>query len=248
MDGKTDIKTLFRILLRRKITLVLTTVLFMAISILVSLFVIKPTYESTEYILVGPLQANGEYQEEIEINRLLASTVDLINSPLVLKTVQNQLNIKEVEEIEGIVNVNSNRNSQIITISARHHEAEFVQTLTRSYALTSIEKMNNLLGVESLQILNGSDGVSLKKLGSPFLNMAIGCFIGLFFGISLAMLREHFDDSIKSIEEIETVCSVPIIGELSINPKQRRNGKRWNKRWRAANKNIKVRKRGEIGA
>jgi polysaccharide chain length determinant protein (PEP-CTERM system associated) len=44
------------------------------------------------------------------------------------------------------------------------------------------------------------------------LNTLIGAVLGLFLGIGLAFLREHFDVSIKSVEDVEEIVGIPVIG------------------------------------
>ena len=51
-------------------------------------------------------------------------------------------------------------------------------------------------------------------------NMAIAIILGLFGGACLAFIIEHFDDSIKTAGEAETVCQLPMLG---IVPLLRRN-------------------------
>jgi succinoglycan biosynthesis transport protein ExoP len=53
-----------------------------------------------------------------------------------------------------------------------------------------------------------------------FRNMALAIIMGLGGGIFLAFIVEQFDDTIKTVEEAETVCQLPILG---IVPLLRRN-------------------------
>ncbi len=53
-----------------------------------------------------------------------------------------------------------------------------------------------------------------------FRNIALAIFFGLCGGVSLALIIEHFDDSLKTAGEAETVCQLPILGII---PLLRRN-------------------------
>ena len=46
----------------------------------------------------------------------------------------------------------------------------------------------------------------------PLLNIALALFAGLLAGIGLVLLREHFDDAIRSPEDIERKLGTPMIG------------------------------------
>ncbi|MGQ9920112.1 MAG: GumC family protein [Desulfobacca sp.] len=60
-------------------------------------------------------------------------------------------------------------------------------------------------------------------------NLALAGFLGLFLGVGLALVVEHLDDSIKSIDDLERYCGLPSVGVLpllSANGKSAGLGKR----------------------
>ena len=48
------------------------------------------------------------------------------------------------------------------------------------------------------------------------LNILVAGFVGLMAGIGLAFVVEHFDDSIKTAEEMSRVCKLPILGVVPL--------------------------------
>lgn len=54
------------------------------------------------------------------------------------------------------------------------------------------------------------------------LNLIVGSLIGLIGGIGLAFLVEHLDDSIKTVEELERVCSISSLGMVPLLSKDKR--------------------------
>lgn len=55
-------------------------------------------------------------------------------------------------------------------------------------------------------------------------NLFYGALTGLIAGISLAMLLEFLDDSIKSAEDMETVCHLPTLGVVPFVPSESKHG------------------------
>jgi capsular exopolysaccharide synthesis family protein len=47
-------------------------------------------------------------------------------------------------------------------------------------------------------------------------NLALAGFLGLTLGIGLALLVEHLDDSIKSVDDLEQVCHLPSVGVVPL--------------------------------
>jgi polysaccharide biosynthesis transport protein len=49
------------------------------------------------------------------------------------------------------------------------------------------------------------------------LNIALSAVVGLVFGLGLAFFVEHLDTSVKTVEDVETLLSVPVLGIIPKN-------------------------------
>lgn len=47
-------------------------------------------------------------------------------------------------------------------------------------------------------------------------DLSLAALLGLILGVGLALLREHLDDSIKSMEDLERACNLPSLGVLPL--------------------------------
>jgi capsular polysaccharide biosynthesis protein len=224
MEEKIDIKRFYQIIKRRMLTIIITTLCVSLLTAGVALYVMKPTYEATENILVGNLKKDANaYGETQELSMLLASTIDFINSPIVLNSVKKELKISD-ETLDEKISVQSTRDSQIVKVTVRDHDLEGTKLLAHTLAVTSVNKMNDLFGVTDIKVLSDESGdSSIKKIGSTTLNVGIGVVIGLFLGIGLSMFREYLDDSVKESEEIETLLGLRVLGEINLKEKQPRS-------------------------
>ncbi|MGG3798664.1 YveK family protein [Metabacillus fastidiosus] len=243
MEDRIDLKRFLSILKKRMLLIILTTVCIFAVTVFATIYIIKPTYEATEYILVdNTKKEEGGYEEVQRINMLLASSIDFITSPIVLNSVKKEFNIKG-DKLEENIAIKNNNNSQIINIVVRDSDPDLTKKLAHSIAVTSVKKLNQSLKVGSIQVLNDIEGeVSPKRIDSPLLNMAIGLTVGLLISISLAMVREHLDDSIKNPKEVDNMLGLPILGYINLKVKRRD---------RQREKKIEVireKNRGEMGA
>jgi capsular polysaccharide biosynthesis protein len=221
MNGEINLKMFLQIIRKRILTITITVVCLFLITFILSIYFIKPTYEATENILIGKLvKAEGTYTDSQELSMLLASTMDFIKSPIVLNSVQKDMNIKDQQELENKIVVQNNKNSQIVNIVVRDHSIENAKELANTVADTSVNKMKEIFGVQDIKLLSDTNGEpSVKKVGSLTLNIAIGVVVGLFLGVGLSMFREYWDDSIKDAKEIEEILCLPILGELNLKNK-----------------------------
>jgi capsular polysaccharide biosynthesis protein len=223
MDERIDLKKFLRIIRKRIVTIILTVICVSLLTVGLSLFLLKPTYEATENILIGKLtKEEGNYSDTQELSMLLASTIDFIKSPIVLNSVKKELNIND-DELEKKIVVQNNRNSQIINVVVRDHDLESTKKLAHTIAKTSVNKMYELFNVKDIKLLSDTDGdPSIKIVGSLSLNVAIGAVIGIFLGVGLAMFREYWDDSIKDVKEIEGIVGLPVLGQINLKNSKRK--------------------------
>lgn len=223
MEQRIDLKKFLGILKNRAITIIITTLLVTSMAIIASMYFVKPSFEATEYIIVGKEQNENSYTENQEQIRILASAVDLIKSPIVLNAVnaelENQDSLKELEEKISVLN---NKDSQIIHIVIQESSPETAKQMAYAVGNVSVQKLNDLLNVKNLKIVSKSESdISVKQVGNSLFNIAIGLFVGLFIGIGLGMLKEYFDHSIKDVSEVELILGLPVLGHVHLKKREK---------------------------
>lgn len=220
MDERINIKKFLHIIRKRILTLIITVLIVSIITAAISIFFLKPTYEATENIIIGTLVKDESAYDVQELSMLLASTIDFIKSPVVLNSIQKELNITDDQLGEKIV-VQNNRNSQIINVVVRDHDMENTTELANTVARVSVDKMQEMFGVTDIKLLSDTDGdPSVKQVGSTTLNIAIGIAVGFLLGIGLSMLREYWDDSVKNTREVEDILGLTVLGEINLKNKR----------------------------
>ncbi len=80
-------------------------------------------------------------------------------------------------------------------------------------------KETDAVKTASVQTINARVLNKALVPGSPYkpnkkLMLVIGLFVGLLLGLGMALLLEHFDNTFKSSEEVETKLGLPVIGML----------------------------------
>jgi capsular polysaccharide biosynthesis protein len=223
MEQRIDLKKFLGILKNRAITIIITTLLVTSMAIIASMYFVKPSFEATEYIIVGKEQNENSYTENQELNRILASAVDLIKSPIVLNAVNAELeNQDSLKELEEKISVQNNKDSQIIHIVIQESSPETAKQMAFAVGNISVQKLNDLLNVKNIKIVSKSESdISVKQVGNSLFNIAIGLFVGLFLGIGLGMLKEYFDHSIKDVSEVELILGLPVLGHVHVKKREK---------------------------
>ncbi|MDM5340406.1 Wzz/FepE/Etk N-terminal domain-containing protein [Fictibacillus enclensis] len=218
MDDRMDIKRFLQIIKRRAFLIILTAIGVSVLTAFITLFLLKPTFEATEYIMIGKQNNKDAYTETQEFSRILASSMDLMKSPIVLNRVKNEMHLKtDLKALEEHIALQNNKDSQIINIVVKDTDVAYAKQLAHTLAKTSVTEINDLLNIKKVKMLNDSEeAVSVKQIGNPYLNIIIGMFVGLFIGIGAAMLVEYLDDSIKDPKEVEHGFGLPVIGQVKM--------------------------------
>ncbi|WP_347862270.1 Wzz/FepE/Etk N-terminal domain-containing protein [Salimicrobium sp. PL1-032A] len=216
MDEKMDIQQFIRTLKRRYVTVAAVTVTVLLLTVLVTVYVMKPTYEVNENIVVGNLNTSENYSESQQLNMLLASTIDFIKSPTVMSEVTRETGLG-YEEIDDRMIIQNTKDSQIINVIVRDEDPEQAARLSGLIAETTVEKMDSLFGVGDIVILSdpGNDS-QVQQVGGVLLNIGIGFVIGVLAGIGAAMFRDHMDDSFRSSAELATMVDIPVLGDIDM--------------------------------
>ncbi|MDP4552610.1 Wzz/FepE/Etk N-terminal domain-containing protein [Alkalihalobacillus macyae] len=219
VDEGLTLKKLLSILKRRIVTILLVSLAISSLTLLSVFYFVKPSYEANEYIFIGNLQNDSEdyYEENQKINRMVASSIDFITSPMVINDVIDKYDIKRFNLKDNLV-VTNTKESQIIKITVIGDDPELVEDITRSIAKTSVSKMGSLLKLNEVQVL--SENSTLVTNSNQLLGGVIGCTIGLFLGIGAAIVRESFDETIKEVMQIEMDHGLTVIGQVDMKKKR----------------------------
>ncbi|MBN8235209.1 hypothetical protein JF544_08095 [Halobacillus kuroshimensis] len=247
MEENMDIKSFLAVLKRRMVTIMLVSSCLFLLACAVTFFVMKPTYESVENLVVGKLnKEDSEYGESKDLNMLLASTIDIVQSPNVLNAVSREFNIPYDELKEQIV-VKNSQDSQVVSILVRGEDPDEVSQIANFTALTTVQKMNDLFEVKDILVLNDSSGENGgEQVGSQLVNLVIGLVVGLLAGIGGAVVKDHLDGSVQSASQLEKEIGVRSLGEVDL--KKKLSGRKLQKKHREQ-KTLRVvdeEKRGEM--
>ena len=199
VDEGVTLKKLVSILKRRILTILIVAMSVSMVTLLSVYYFVQPSYEANEYILIGNMDNDSKdyYEENQKINRMVASSIDFITSPMVINTVLQKNNLRKYDLKENLV-VTNTKESQIIKITVTGDNPKLVKNVTKDVAGTAVDKMGSQLKFKEVQVL--SEDSTLITNSNKLLGSAIGCIIGFFLGIGAAIVKESFDPTIKECE------------------------------------------------
>lgn len=174
-----------------------------------------PVYRSSMKIVVG--QGEGVFRAEFggAVDEFTQTMSDLLESDVIARTVIENLQLEtSPTEFLGNLNVGTKPSTAVLDVSyddtsrARGREVlqelgdVFTQLVRENLAGTNEESGASRITASIFDPAHSqADPVSPRRL----LNLLVAGAVGLVLGLLLALTREHFDDRLRGIEEVEQV-------------------------------------------
>lgn len=216
-----SLRELYYIFKKRLVLIIGLTVLGLALSAVVSLFVLKPEYETFTTLMVGKPKSyqtntSGLDINDITLNQKLVHTYgELVKSRLVADEVIRNLNLDMAyEEFQNKVTVNLVNDTEIIKIQVRDRDPELAVQIANEVSDEFMGVVKSKMKVENIQIIDKAplsrNPVSPRKM----LNIAIGTVLGFMIGVFATFVLEYLDNTYKTPEDIEKGLHLPVLGAI----------------------------------
>lgn len=226
-----DLVELLKMFWRKKILIILITILFIGIGYIYITRFVTPMYTSTTTLV---LASNNEKNKsnttstaaEVAVNTKLVSTYsELIKSQKVLREVvaDTGINITE-EQLKKEISIESVSSTSLINISVEDKIPENSSKIANEIANVFTKKVAEIYNINNVQIVNqaeipqGPSNINHKK------DIVIFGLIGLLVSITYIIIANMFDTTIKSSEELDDVFGLPILASIPMYGKKAQKG------------------------
>ncbi|WP_010632896.1 YveK family protein [Sporolactobacillus vineae] len=222
MEETISLKEIFQTL-RKRISLILSiTLLAVAVSAVLTYFVMTPKYDASTQILVNQSNTNNAslYQTNaVQTNVQLVNTYSvIINNPTVLNQVIKKLHLNmTADQLKGMLTVNTEQNSQAFTLTAETNSPAQSVAIVNNVATAFRSQVQKVMNVDNVSILSPASYAesSTPVKPKPAINLAIAFVVGLMASVGLAFLLDYLDNTIKTEEDIEQILGLPVLGAIS---------------------------------
>ncbi len=198
------------------------SVLAGAIALLATIYLITPMYESSAlfYVNNNSLSVGGTTVDidsgDITASKSLVETyIVILNSREVLEDV---IDFAEVDYTYGQLknmlsasSVNSTEVFEVVITGPDPYEAEKIAD-----AITEIlpNKISNIVEGTSAKVVDYAIVASKPSSPNRTTNILLGVVIGFIVSVSVVVLNELFDNTIRSEEDIAQICNLPILAAV----------------------------------
>lgn len=225
-----DLLELFKVLKSKVLVIILTTLIFIAGSGILTMFVITPTYSSSVQLYVVSSNNLSDLTSLQLETQLTQDYMMVVETRTVLEEVINNLSLDmEYEELDGKITVENPSDTRIMKITVSDSDPKEAQVIAREVAkvtaATVSEKMDikEPTVIEDAYLADEPDSPSLK------LNIVIGAFLGLVLSVGAITINYVLNDTIRKEEDIERYLEINTLAKLPLAKGEKRHKKKVRK-------------------
>lgn len=219
-----DLKEFVMLFWNRKVSIILITIIFMLIGIIYSVGFVTPKYTSSTTLLLATSESSNSKTNtittsDITLNSKLVSTYsELVKSKNVTRQVISNLGIDETEdELRDSITVSSVKDTELIKISVTDKNATNAYNVANEIAKVFTQKVSEIYNINNVQVLDQAEvSCSVPSNINHTKDVIMFTFVGLFVAIVFVLVANMLDTTIKSSEEVEKLCNVPVIASIPL--------------------------------
>ncbi|EGU70499.1 polysaccharide export protein, MPA1 family [Streptococcus mitis SK569] len=212
-----DVFQLFRTLWKRKLVILLVTIITSSVAFAYSTFVIKPEFTSTTRIYVvnrNQGEKSGLTNQDLQAGSYLVKDYrEIILSQDVLEKVVSDLKLDLTPKgLANKIKVTVPVDTRIVSISVNDRVPEEASRIANSLREVAAQKIISITRVSDVTTLEEARPAISPSSPNIRRNTVIGAGLGAGLVIVVVLLIELFDDRVKRPEDIEDVMEIPLLG------------------------------------
>jgi len=223
------------LILRKRVKLIIFITLISTItSGVLSYFVIEPRYKTEISVIIGKTETEKNNSlpnyNDIKMYQTMVKTYSkLTKSRIVAEDVIENLNFKEMStsDLIPMIMVAPDQDTQFLTITVESKEPKQAMIIANQYAKSLKEVSIKINKVDIVEIIDEAQLPKKPDSPKPLINIALAGFFGIFLSVGLVFLLNYLDNTIKTKEDVEKACKLPVIGTISLVTKENKDVMIW---------------------
>ncbi|MEB6201975.1 Wzz/FepE/Etk N-terminal domain-containing protein [Mammaliicoccus fleurettii] len=217
MEETIDLSKLFGILKKNIKYLIILPIVFLVLSMVITILFMTPKYSTSTQVLVNQKEIDSQMiAQQVQTDLQLVNTYsEIIKSPRTLDKVSKNLKGKySSNELSGMLTVSNQAESKILNITVENESRENAGKVANEIANVFSKEVKDIMNVDNVSILSKADNNGSKVSPKPLINAIIGLFLGLIVALIIIFLKELLDKRIKTEADVEEQLNIPVLGTI----------------------------------
>ncbi len=224
-----DLKELFDFLKSKLYILMLIILTIVTLGCIYSFNIKTPVYKSSATIVLATSDNKDGTeitQNDVSLNQKLVSTYsEIVKSRKVLSSVIASMNLDYTyEQLHKMVSVEAVTNTEIIKVSVTDENALKAQQITNNISAEFAKEITDIYNVKNVKILDYANYSNSPSNVNYIKELIIYILGGTVVGISILFLIFYFDNTIKTVEQVEAKLGLPILGRIPLYSNKKKKG------------------------
>lgn len=213
-----DLAELFDYFFRRAYIIIITALVFLVGGLTYTVFLKEPLYKSDVNVIIvnKNSQSSSSLQSDLAANQKLAATYrELVTSRSVLNDVIKDLDLTyTITELQKMITVQNVNETEIIKITVSSSKPKEAKEIANVVAIKFQDEVKDIYNLENVSIVDkavlAKEPYNINVVKESIIYIALGVVLscGVIFVIY------YFDNTIKSIDQVEKRLGIPVIGTV----------------------------------
>lgn len=221
-EYEVDMRRLMGAVLHRSWLIVLVSILCAVAIFCVTMFCITPLYQSSAMFYVNNSNVSiGEASLSISSADITAAK-SLVDSYIVILNTRATLNdvidysgvSRTYEELKNMISASSVNATEIFQVVVTSPDPKEAEQLANAIAYILPKRIASIIEGTSAQIVDSAVIASKPSSPSYVQNTLVGFILGFALSMAFVVLREIFDVTIRSEEDVTQSCNHPILSSV----------------------------------
>ena len=214
-----DLGELFSYFLQKIYIIIIAVLVCLICGLTYTVFLKEPLYKSdVNLIIVNKDNNSSALQSEIIVNQKLASTYrELIGSRRNLKQVIDNLELDYTyDKLNDMISVENVNGTEILKITVASKNSKEAKEIANEIALIFQEEIINIYNLENVSIIDKAEIAKEPYNINIVKDSIIYIGLGLVLSCGIIFMIYYFDNTIKSVEQVEKYLGLPVIGAIPV--------------------------------
>ncbi len=214
-----ELRELLEILLKRKLLIIILTVVCTLAGGIYSVFMVTPLYKSETTMMVNGAKNMTDIASSLDLGsinlsqKLVVTYGEIVKSRIVLEqTIKNLKLDMTYEQLLQKTTAQQLGSTEILKISVQDENPQSAALISNEISDVFVKEVMRILKVNNVETIDAAIPIDKPVNINTALNLAISMILGLMAGIFIAFVLEYMDNTIKTENDVQKYLDLPILG------------------------------------
>ena len=214
-----ELRELLEILLKRKLLIILMTVLCTVAGGVYSVFLITPMYNAETTMMVNGAKNMTDIASSLDIGsinlsqKLVVTYGEIVKSRIVLEQTIDSLKLDMTYgQLLRKTTAQQVGGTEILKIAVQDENPEQAAVIAYKISDVFVKEVMRILKVNNVETIDKAIPIEKPVNVKTALNIAIAMILGLMLGVFTAFVLEYMDNTIKTENDVQKHLDLPVLG------------------------------------